>query len=54
MEMIKISKEEYNRLIERDRFLDALEQSGVDNWDGYSDAHTLIKQWDAEIEEDYE
>lgn len=25
--------------------LDALEQVGVDNWDGYADAKALVREW---------
>ena len=34
-ENITISQEEYDRLIEADRKLDALKGAGVDNWEGY-------------------
>ena len=34
-EMVEITKREYERLLERDDFLDCLEAAGVDSWDGY-------------------
>ena len=39
VEMVTISKEEYEWLLRRDRFLNVLECNGVDNWDGYEDAY---------------
>lgn len=35
MEMIEISKFEYNELLESQKLLNALEAAGVDNWEGY-------------------
>lgn len=35
METVKISKEEYEHLLDRVEFLNCLEACGVDNWDGY-------------------
>ena len=37
-EMVKITKKEYDRLIEDSELLEALEVHGVDNWPGYEDA----------------
>lgn len=34
-ETVTISKEEYDELLESQRFLYCLEAQGVDNWDGY-------------------
>jgi ABC-type metal ion transport system substrate-binding protein len=34
----------YNELVEAERTLQALENFGVDNWDGYSDAMASIKE----------
>jgi hypothetical protein len=34
-EMISIPKKEYERLRERDDWLQCLEAAGVDNWDGF-------------------
>ena len=35
-EQVTISKAEYDRLIEDQKTLNALEAGGVDNWEGYS------------------
>jgi hypothetical protein len=35
-EMITIKQSEYEALTESQKFLNALEAAGVDNWDGYS------------------
>lgn len=43
-EMVTISVEEYNKLLERNEFLNCLEACGVDNWDGYSDANEMMEQ----------
>jgi hypothetical protein len=32
---VSITKAEYDRLVERDDFLTALQGAGVDNWSGY-------------------
>jgi len=34
-EMVTISCEEYEELLETQRFMGCLEGAGVDNWDGY-------------------
>jgi hypothetical protein len=34
----------YNELVEAERKLNALENYGVDSWDGYSDAMASIKE----------
>jgi len=47
-EMITIKKEEFDRLWDRDQLLCALESTGVDNWDGWCDAHELVKEWNKE------
>ena len=35
---ITISEDEYKRLLQDSRFLDCLENAGVDNWDWYEEA----------------
>lgn len=35
LEEVLISKAELDRLQDVDRFMDALEEAGVDNWEGY-------------------
>ena len=49
-ETVTITKEEYENLQERDDFLCALEAAGVDNWDGYSEAQQLLREWYGEEE----
>ncbi len=36
--MITITEEEYEYLVDRDKRLTALENSGVDNWEWYDEA----------------
>lgn len=40
--VIQIPWDEYKYLLERNSILKALEQAGVDNWDGYSYAQELM------------
>jgi len=40
-EQVLVSKKELVKLRDRELFLIALEQSGVDNWDGYAEAQDL-------------
>jgi hypothetical protein len=42
--MIEIPLEEYDRLLEQDRWLDALSAAGVDNWDGYDCAVEIFQE----------
>ena len=35
---VEVDEKELQRLREVDRFMDALEAAGVDNWEGYSQA----------------
>lgn len=44
IEMISISKEEYDRLVENQRLLDALRSAGVDNWEGYDIARESLDE----------
>ncbi len=44
MDFIVIKSREYKTLQEESRFLGALEECGVDNWNGYSDACALCKE----------
>jgi len=41
--MVKISKEEYKHLLEDSDTLSALEEAGVDNWEGYDDAMDILR-----------
>lgn len=43
-EMVTISKDVYYRLLERDYFLECLEASGVDNWQGYEEAQDMYNE----------
>ena len=43
-ETITISKEEYESLLEDSKFLRALENAGVDNWEGYDFARDLYDE----------
>lgn len=43
MHTVTITLEEYNRLRKAERFLDALETVGVDNWQGYADACEIYR-----------
>lgn len=45
---VTISKEEYEGMKDRIRFLECLEVCGVDNWQGYDDAWEMY-----ENDEDY-
>ena len=41
IELVTISKKEYDELCERDEWLTYLEAAGVDNWDGFEYAMEL-------------
>jgi hypothetical protein len=47
---VTITLAEYQRLLYVDAFMDALVESGVDNWGGYSEACDMMRAW-AEPEE---
>lgn len=40
---ITITIAEYNSLLEREVWLECLEEAGVDNWDGMSFAHEILE-----------
>lgn len=42
IEMVTITKEEYDELIEQVEFLECLRGAGVDNWDGYEYAQEMM------------
>ena len=46
--MITISEEEYNEMLDRLMWLDALERAGVDNWDGLEEAQEIYQEWNQE------
>ena len=41
-EMVTITKEEYESLLEDSEWRNALERAGVDNWDGYDYAMEIL------------
>lgn len=49
---VTITEKEYNELIEARRFLTALENAGVDNWEGYDEARREARRIIHEIERD--
>lgn len=49
--MVTITEAEHEKLLEDSRFLCALQNAGVDNWDGYEEAQEMIAEWDAEDEQ---
>jgi hypothetical protein len=42
-DLIEPAKSEYKALCKGTEFLEALEECGVDNWPGYSDAYALLE-----------
>lgn len=42
--MVTITKAEHELLLERNEFLNCLEACGVDNWDGYGKAHSMMEE----------
>jgi len=49
-EMVVITKEEYESLLEDSNFLSALRAAGVDNWSGYGEAFNILEEWEEEGE----
>ena len=45
---ITITVTEHQRLLQAERLLRALQEAGVDNWDGYSEAHRTLRMEDEE------
>lgn len=43
-EMVEIEKVEFERLTRIDRFMNALEAAGVDNWEGYNEACRIFRE----------
>lgn len=41
---VTITKAEYDRLLKREAWLDALESMGVDNWQGYGEAYPAYEE----------
>lgn len=48
--MITITVKEYERLLDSELMLQALEDAGVDNWHGYGDAMETVEEWKKEAE----
>jgi len=48
MEMMCISKKEYDRLVERDKLLNCFEKQNVQGWDGWEDAIDEYNNYDEE------
>lgn len=44
VEMVTIPKEEYNELLDEQLWLQALEATGVDNWEGYDEARQYYRE----------
>ena len=44
MELVTITKEEFDELVSRSNFLTALENAGVDNWEGYDEAVNSLSE----------
>ena len=42
IEMIEISKDRYDELLEREAWLGCLEAAGVDNWPGIDEAFDMM------------
>lgn len=49
--MITISQERYSELIQGERLLEALMDTGVDSWDGYEEAQNLVYRQEAPVDE---
>lgn len=47
-ETVTLTKKEYEYLVKAEERLSALEEMGVDNWEGYSEAMKLMRQRAAE------
>ena len=45
---VTISRKEYNQLQKDAVMLNALEACGVDNWEGYSEAHEYMRKQEEE------
>jgi hypothetical protein len=45
-EQVTITKDRYEELLKFERLLAALEQAGVDNWEGYGEATQTLEDED--------
>lgn len=50
-DMVTVDREHYHNLLERERWLCALEAAGIDNTDAYSFAFDILDEWDKEDKE---
>lgn len=48
MSNVTIPQDEYNKMLERLMWLDALEAAGVDNWEGHDVALEIFQEWNQE------
>lgn len=48
MSTVTIPQEEFDEMVDRLTWLDALEAAGVDNWDGHDIALELFHEWNQE------
>ena len=48
MSNVTIPQDEYNKMLERLMWLDALEAAGVDNWEGFDEAREIYQEWNQE------
>lgn len=44
VEMITITRQNLEQLMDDSRFLEALKRAGVDNWEGYSEAVEIYRE----------
>ena len=52
METVTITQKEYNSLIKDRRWLYALENAGVDNWEGIDEAVIILREQTEDEEDD--
>ena len=45
MNDIFMTQEEYEKVLDRLTWLDALEAAGVDNWQGFDEAREIYREW---------
>lgn len=45
MKTVTITQEDYDEILERLMWLDALEAAGVDNWEGHDVAVEIFQEW---------
>lgn len=52
LEMMYVPKDAYEQLVKDSAILDALYAAGVDNWEGYEEAMSILEEWEAEDEDE--